>query len=213
MKRWVLMSCRVAVALGLLWWVLSRPGNLSAVRDLLAAKWLLPLMMVQAMVGGAIESMRLGVLYRSQNLHVPLGYGFQLVSVAAFFSLCIPGGTGGDVMKLYYLSSKNPGKGVEIATVLLVDRVVAVFVLLSLLVTLALAEGHLISRHPVILILVSIGAVAMAGILVSAALVCSRRIRASRLYSFIAKRALFGNYLIRIGDALLSFRNHKAVVV
>src|ERR1044071_1339863 len=116
-------AVRVAVAAALLYYVLSKNGNWMAARQLLSAVWLLPLLFAQTIVGAAVESRRLGGLFRSQGMDVPFWYGYPLCAIAAFFSLCIPGGTGGDVMKLYYLTSRYRGKGVEVATVLLIDRV------------------------------------------------------------------------------------------
>jgi len=205
--------CRVAVALTLLFYVFSRVENLSAVKQLLSTAWLLPVLALQTLIGAAIESMRLRVLYQSQNVRLPFTYGFRLVAVAAFFGLCIPGGTGGDVMKLYYLASKNRGRGVEVATVLLVDRVLAMFVLLGLLVSLAITEGRLIAAHRLILVLVVSGAVIMAGLAALAVASCSMRIRGTRLYAVIIERAPLSRYLIRVSDALLSFRYHPAAVL
>jgi uncharacterized protein (TIRG00374 family) len=205
--------CRLAVAAALLIFVLSRGGNMAAVEQLLAAAWLAPLLAGQTLTGAAIESMRLGVLFRSQGVRVPFAYGFRLVAVAAFFSLCIPGGTGGDVMKLYYLASKHRGRGVEVATVLLVDRALAMFVLLGVVVGLALVEGRLIREHPAILILVIGAAAMMAVLVVLAAASCSRRIRAARWHVFLMRRPRLGGYLSRTSDALLAFRHHRAAVL
>jgi uncharacterized membrane protein YbhN (UPF0104 family) len=196
---------RVAIAVALLYYVLSKNGNWTAAGQLLSAVWLLPLLFAQTIVGAAVESRRLGVLFRSQGMDVPFWYGYQLTAIAAFFSLCIPGGTGGDVMKLYYLTSRYRGKGVEAATVLLIDRVMAMFALLGLLVLLALAEGTLIRHQPVIRLLILGAAGLMAALPCFGIAVWSGWIR---LPQWLPMRA----HVVRVIDAATAFREHKAAL-
>ena len=131
---------RVGVAGGLLYYVLSKKAATGPRRGNCFRRSGCSLLAAQT-VRAAIESRRLGVLFRSQGMEVSFGFGYQLASIGAFFSPCIPGGTGGDVMKLYYLTARNRGKGLEVATVLSIDRIMAMFALLCLVVALALAEG------------------------------------------------------------------------
>ena len=207
---WIL--ARVTIAFALLYYVLSKGGNWSAARQLLSAIWLLPLLFAQTMVGAGVESRRLGVLFRSQGMEVPFWYGYQLAAIAAFFSLCIPGGTGGDVMKLYYLTSRNRGKGVEVATVLLIDRVMAMFALLGLLVMLALAEGNLVWHQPVIRLLILGAAALMVALPCFGMLIWSSRIRASRWYGLVLSKLPLSAQIERVIDAAYAFRDHKGAL-
>jgi glycosyltransferase 2 family protein len=196
---------RVAIAVALLYYVLSKNGNWTAARQLLSAAWLLPFLFAQTMIGAAVESRRLGVLFRSQGMDVPFWYGYQLTAIAAFFSLCIPGGTGGDVMKLYYLTARYRGKGVEAATVLLIDRVVAMFALLGLLVILALAEGTLVWHQPVIRVLILGAAGLMLALPCFGIAVWSGWIRAPKWLPMRAQ-------VERVIAAASAFRDHKGAL-
>ena len=141
MKSKLWMLARLALGGALLYYITSRGNNWTAAKQLLSAVWILPFMAIQVLSGLSIESKRMGLLLRAQGIDVPFGFGFRVASVASFFSVCIPGGTGGDVMKLYYLSVRNSRKRVEIATVLLLDRIVAMTALLILIVSMAVLEG------------------------------------------------------------------------
>jgi hypothetical protein len=211
-KQLVWILARVGIAAALLYYVLSKGGNWTAARQLLSASWLLPLLFAQTVVGAAVESRRLGVLFRSQGMDVPFWYGYQLTAIAAFFSLCIPGGTGGDVMKLYYLTSRYRGKGVEVATVLLIDRVMAMFALLGLVVLLAIAEGNLVRHQPLIQILIFGAAGLMAAVPCFWVLICSERFRKSRWYGAILSKLPLRNQIERISDAAYAFGDHKGAL-
>lgn len=211
-RRLLWVTARVGIALALLYYVLSKGGNRTAARQLLSAAWLLPLLVAQTIVGAAVESRRLGVLFRSQGMTVPFRYGYQLTAIAAFFSLCIPGGTGGDVMKLYYLTSRYRGKGLEVATVLLIDRVMAMFALLGLLVLLALAEGSLMWHQPVIRLLILGAAGLMAALPCCGALIWSSRVRSSRWYGAVLSKAPMRSHIERVIGAAYAFREHKTAL-
>jgi uncharacterized protein (TIRG00374 family) len=213
MKRVLWMTVRLAAAAALLYFVLSRAGNLVALKQLLSTFWLLPVLIFAAVGGAVLEVLRLRVLFQSQQLRIPFGYGYRMVAIAAFFSFCLPGGTSGDVMKLYYLASKNKGRGIEIATVLLADRVIAMFALLAIVVSVALFERSLIAQSRVILLLVLTGAAMMGALVIVTALSCSARVRTTRFYAAIVRRAPFSRYLVRISDALLAFRHHWVAVL
>jgi uncharacterized protein (TIRG00374 family) len=212
-SRVIWTSVRVAAAIALLYFALSRSGNLSALKQLLTNPWMLLVLALPALGGAAIEALRMRVLFRSQNLEVPVLYGYQVAAVASFFSCCLPGGTSGDVMKLYYLSSYTKGRRVEIATVLLTDRVLAMFVLLTVVVSLAFFEHSLIAQSKVILSLVTMATALMLGLAAFALISTSQRIRATRIYAAVLNRMPFSHYLTRVSDALLAFRDHGGAVL
>src|SRR5262249_12718269 len=147
-----------------------------------------------------------------QGMSLSFVEGYRVVAIGAFFNFCIPGGTGGDVMKLYYLAAGNRGRRVEIATVLFVDRAVALFCMLGLVVTLALIDGRLAWENPLIGGLVAVAALCAIGLLLGGAVACSTRLRASRWYVYLMDRAPLRRYLERAADALYVFRKNKAAL-
>jgi uncharacterized protein (TIRG00374 family) len=204
---------RIALGIGLLYYVVSTTGGWSAAKQFICIAWLLPGQAALTFFSAAIESKRMVLLFRPQGIRLSFGDGYRLVAIGTFFNFCIPGGTGGDVMKLYYLASENRSQVVEVATVLLVDRAVALFSLLFLVVTLALLNGQLVRDYPTIQWLVGAALVGMIGLLVLAVISCSARVRAGRLYAFVMARLPLHRHLEHASDALYAFREHKMALV
>ncbi|MGH7552430.1 MAG: lysylphosphatidylglycerol synthase domain-containing protein, partial [Longimicrobiales bacterium] len=118
-RKW-LAALRIGLGVGLLYYVLARTGASAAIRPLLGSSWLLAALFLLTLGGAAIEAARLVVLFRAAELKLSFGGAYRVVMIGTFFNFCIPGGTGGDVVKLYYLAAGNRRKGIEVATVLLV---------------------------------------------------------------------------------------------
>jgi glycosyltransferase 2 family protein len=212
-NRNFLTALRVFLGIGLLYYVLSTTGGWLAAHRFLSAPWLLPGLSVLTLLGAAIESKRLGLLLKSQGIGLPFAHGYRVVAIGAFFNFCIPGGTGGDVMKLYYLASENRRQVIELATVLLVDRAVALFSLLLLVVALAIFDAQLVQEYVLVQFLIAIAVAGLLGLLLFAALSCSPQFRVSRLYRFVVTKMPLHRYLQRISDALWRFRDHKAALL
>ncbi|MCG3160953.1 MAG: hypothetical protein JMDDDDMK_02029 [Acidobacteria bacterium] len=203
---------RAAFGAGLLYYVLKTSGGWGAVKPMISTAWLLPCLALLTIFGAAFESKRLGFLFRAQDMLLSFARGYRVVAIGALFNFCIPGGTGGDVMKLYYLAADKRGRRVEIATVLFVDRAVALFCMLCLVVTLALLDGKLVWEYPLIGSLVGAAGLIAAGLLVGGVVACSTTLRASRWYAYLMDRLPLRRYLVRAADALYVFRQNKTAL-
>src|SRR5215468_7615010 len=203
---------RMALGAGLLYYVLKVNGGWMAAKQLISTKWLLPWLSALTIFAAAFEAKRLRVLFGAQGMRLSFVEGYRAVAIAALFNYCIPGGTGGDVMKLYYLAASSRGRRVEIATLIFVDRAVALFCMLSLVVALAMLDGRLVWDYPLIGSLVATAGALALGLLACGATVCSTRLRASRLYGYLMGRAPLRHYLARAADALYVYRKNKAAV-
>jgi uncharacterized protein (TIRG00374 family) len=204
---------RAALGIGLLYYVVSTTGGWAAMTRLTSTAWLLPGLVALTIFGAAIESKRLGYLFKSQGIHLSFYQGYWVVSIGALFNFCIPGGTGGDAMKLYYLASGNRGRGIEVATVLLVDRAIALFSLLLLIVMLALFDGQLVRAYPLIWWLVAASITGMILLFAGGVVACSPRLRKSEWYIYLLDKLPFHTYLARISDALYALRGHKVIIL
>ncbi len=207
--RRFLSVLRVALGFGLLYYILAVTGGWAATKQLITTRWLLPGLTTLTFFGAVIESKRLGFLFNSQGMSLSFVQGYRVVAIAALFNFCIPGGTGGDVMKLYYLAADNRGRRVEVATLLFVDRAVALFCMLLLIIALAIIDGRLVWDYPLIGWLVAFAAFCAIGLLASGAVACSTRLRESRRYGYFLARAPLNRYLRRASDALYVFRKNK----
>lgn len=77
-------------------------------------------------------SVRASLLFRTARLSLTFVNSFQLNLVGFLFSTFLPGAAGGDIAKLVYATRENRGRRTEVATVLILDRVVGLFSLVLL---------------------------------------------------------------------------------
>jgi uncharacterized protein (TIRG00374 family) len=154
----------------------------------------------------------LAVLFGAHGLTLPIGAGFRVVAIGALFNMWIPGGTGGDVMKLYYLAVRFPGRKVEVATLILADRAAAFFALLLLLAGLLLAQPDLLARG-LIRTMAIIVTVALAVIVVAGLVLGSRRLNEHTATAALFARLPLGRYLARAARAAHELTNHRVVVL
>jgi len=204
---------RTAVALALLTY-LARSGAIdwSAVLRWTRTWWLMPTLIVLACFGAILEALRLGFVCRSQAIVVSLFEGLRLVLIAMFFGIVVPGGTGGDVLKIYYLVSAHRGRAVEVATVLVAERAIAMVVLLLLVCVLGALNYPLLAADATLATLVGIAALALVTVLAGAVAVSSERVRAGRPYRFVTQRLPLGHWVERGAEALRLLRGHPTAV-
>lgn len=208
-----LTTLRIALGFSIFYYVFMSTGGWGAAKQFVSTTWILPALCAFTFFGAAIESKRLGLLCESQGIRVPFAFGFRLVAIGTLFTFTIPGGTGGDFMKLYYLTSESRGRGVELATTLVLDRLLALFSMLSVVVGLALLEWNLVRDLQIVRWFVVVGIIGMIGLILIAVGSCSRRIRMGRLYTYLTTRMPLHSYLKRAFDAMYIFREHKTTLV
>lgn len=209
----LLVLLRVAVGVGLLYYVLATTGSWRFAERLLSSPRLAVIVILWAGVGAMIEAKRLALLLRSQGIELPFAPAVRLVSTATFFGFFIPGGTGGDVAKLYALAGKRPGQRVEVALVVLVDRAMGLLSLVSLITLLGVSNWRLLQQHALIRYLVGIAFLGGTGLISAAGLAWSDRLRAGSVYEVVRTRIPGGRYAARVWDALYAFRSHRAALV
>jgi glycosyltransferase 2 family protein len=209
----ILTVARAVLGIVLLVSVLRSGGAWESLKGLLGFAWLIGLLNAVPFVGASIEALRLGVLFGAQGLNVPFRAGFRVVAIGTLFNLWIPGGTGGDMMKLYYLSQRHRGRGVEVATILVVDRAVALFALLVLIVGLILAQRGIAGPTPTLERATAAVLACLVILLGLLAAIWSPRIRASRAYQTVILRWPLGRYFGRAADAMYAFKSRTSALV
>jgi hypothetical protein len=138
-KKRILTALQVVITLAILFYVFRDPAKRAEMWDALQRAnlgWLLAGLIVY----GSIEFMatiRWQWLLRVQGIFLSWPRVFALVFIGIFFNFFIPGGTGGDVVKVFYLLKETPGKRTAALLSVLVDRVIGV-------VSLALLAGVLV---------------------------------------------------------------------
>lgn len=77
-------------------------------------------------------SIRVSLLFRNARLSLSLWNSTQLNLIGFLFSTFLPGAAGGDIAKLLCATRENHGRRAEVATVLILDRLVGLFSLVLL---------------------------------------------------------------------------------
>lgn len=172
-RRHIIAALQFALGLGVLSYLLfSGAIDWNRIRPVLTVHWILPVTAGLCLVNYAFMALRLRVLMQAQGLHLSLTAAYRLTVTAAFFSWVIPGGTGGDLVKMYFLGRWYPGKLTEAITITLWDRAIglATFLMLALMAA-GLFPGW-VKNQPVILALLGTcaGALLIGGIILTIAL-------------------------------------------
>jgi uncharacterized protein (TIRG00374 family) len=207
--RRALTVLRIVLGVVLLLYILTVTDGWQRVAGLGEAPWLLFALPAMAILGTAVEGARLRLLCRAQRIHITFGRGFQLSAIGTTYSFVMPGGTSGDVMKLYYMARENRGRVVETGLALLVDRAVALFGLLLLILALAVLNFDMVVDQALIGWLVLIAASVAVALLLFMVLSLSARLRRIWLYLLALRKLPLKGLLRRISDALYAFRDHK----
>jgi uncharacterized protein (TIRG00374 family) len=209
MSRRLMAIARTMLGVGLIYYILFVRDNGFDSSEFLNTGWLFVVLPLLALIGGAVESLRLGLLCRSQSAHLGFWHGLRLVLISVFFNFFIPGGTGGDVAKMYYLAADNPGKGVELATVVFVDRVTGLLGLIITVMGLALMNAHIIAEYSVIKMLVQVLVTVLFVTFIIALIIYSGWFQKKRLYKSMRRRLPLQHFVDRIAAAVDAFWVHK----
>jgi uncharacterized protein (TIRG00374 family) len=209
----ILAIGRIVLGLALVGFILFGRDNGIDISLFLDAAWLFAILPLLALVGGSVEALRLGLLCRSQQTQLGFWHGLRLVLVSVFFNFFVPGGTGGDVAKMYYLAADNPGKGLELAVVVFVDRVTGLLGLIITVMILALVNVPLVSEYPLIRWLLGLLAAMLAVVAVFALLFHAEGFRKSRVFRYIREKLPMQLYVDRAAEAVNAFRVHKLTLL
>ncbi|MDE3136267.1 MAG: flippase-like domain-containing protein [Acidobacteriota bacterium] len=141
-RRILMAMARLGIGIGLLAYLIeSHVINLHALGRLLTFWPYAAAAGILLLCDLGLMALRLSLLFRPHNLKLSLGSAFRLTLVGQFFSAFLPGGAGGDVVKLYYATRENRGRRTEIVAIVLFDR--AIGMLSLLLLSLLIAEFFL----------------------------------------------------------------------
>ncbi len=209
----LLMVARVLLGAALFWLVASKTDGWSLAFPVLSSPAILRPVSAVSLVGAILEAFRRIALLRAQGVSITIREGFRLVTAAFSFNFCIPGGASGDLSKLFYLNAARTDKGWELATAILVDRLVGLLSMLLLITLLGAACWPLVHNSPLFLALFSIAAALVSGILIFATLCLSttpslRRLLGRALHSMPLRR-----HLERIAGSFFRFSDHRGALV
>jgi glycosyltransferase 2 family protein len=167
---WALVRLAIGVAL-LVYLAESRVIDFRALAKLITAWPITLAALALIFLDTTFMSLRLCLLFRPQELRLPLIHSLELTLVSSFFTTFLPGAAGGDLAKLFYAAKENKGRRAEIVTIVAFDRIVGLFSLLVLPLLFAPLFPELIRSEKVLQALLMIAA-ALAVCLLAAFLLC-----------------------------------------
>lgn len=152
-KNILIQSAKILFSAGIIYWLVqSGKLNFSALRNFLSPG-------VAALGLGLIltnlffASERWRILIRSQGMPAKALPVFKLSMIGAFFNFAMPGGVGGDVVKAFYFTRDNPGAKVVAVTSVLMDRILGLFAMIIMALSVMLWDIEHILKTPSLLTL------------------------------------------------------------
>jgi uncharacterized protein (TIRG00374 family) len=156
----------------------------------------------------AFNAWRFCILLTPLRLRLSLLDSFKLTLIGQFFSTFLPGGTSGDVMKIYHAAEGNEGRRTEVATLVLLDRAVGMFAMLLLPLLLAPLSMDVVRRSLLMREILFMAAAGVAAMLAGFLLTFSNRVRHSRALLWFFRKMPLGGYAERVFDTVHGMGRH-----
>src|SRR5207249_5105608 len=138
MKKILVTVFQLSVTIGVLYWVYHDPDRraqmLEAIRNA-QYRWVAMGVLAYAVVELA-AAFRWYVLLKVQKIRLTLPRLSGLFFIGMFYNQFLPGGTGGDIMKSYYLLKETPDKKAGALLAVVFDRFIGLVALVAITVTL-----------------------------------------------------------------------------
>lgn len=219
MKKYLLLTLRIAVAVAGLGYILYamnwhdviddqnivHPGVISTLK---AADW--KLLIVAFLMTGGIYPLfctRWWMLMRVRKIPCSYSKACRLAMVGCFFNYCMPGTTGGDLVKAYY-AAKGSDRKTDAVISVVVDRILG---LLGLFIV-AGVTGLFMLQNPTVRYITSViwGSAAIGAI--GASIYFSGRLRRFfKLDALIAKLP-GGSMIAKVDQAAVAYRDHAGAL-
>jgi glycosyltransferase 2 family protein len=167
---WLLVRLAIAGAL-LAYLAKSRTIDLRAITRPFTA-WPIALAAIALiLIDVAMMAQRLVWLFRPIGLHISWNKSFQVTMVSFFFTVFLPGATGGDLSRLYYVAKDYKARRPEIIIVSLFDRGIGMLSLLLMPLVFAPFFAHDVAATPALRDLLIISG-ALSAILIAGFFAC-----------------------------------------
>lgn len=159
-----------------------------------------------------LAALRLVWMLRIQNVHLPYWHSVKLTFAGNFFNFALPGTTGGDVLKAYWITHLTHHK-TEAVTTVFIDRVIGLLGLVMLATVMFVVSLQEIKWPTHLLGSVATGLAAIwGGGIVGSIILFSRRIREGIGLPKLAAKLPASEQILRVGRAMVAVRRHKVLV-
>ncbi|MGE5207980.1 MAG: lysylphosphatidylglycerol synthase transmembrane domain-containing protein [Alphaproteobacteria bacterium] len=165
MKKVLVSIFQLSVTIGVLYWVYHDPNRRAQMVEALRNaeyRWVLMGLLAYAVVEAA-AAFRWHVLLKVQNIRLSIPRLTGLFFIGLFYNQFLPGGTGGDIIKSYYLLKETPDKKAGALLAVVFDRFIGLVALVAITATLISMRYDFLSqkaetRHLLWLLLALLGA-------------------------------------------------------
>ncbi len=207
-------ALRILIGFALLWY-LSHSGVIDW-KSLwgLASAWQVTLVAIAVLlVDVVVTAWRLCVLLHPLGFHLTVAASTRLSLIGLFFNSCLPGATGGDLIKIYYAAEGNRGRRTEVGTIILLDRAAGMFALVLYPLLAAPFFRPLISSSTVLQALLW-GCVMVIGAMLAGwfAFVYTP-IKDTAFVRWFYEHLPMGKYLEKVVETTCAYRHHEGAVV
>ena len=212
--RMLLVALRLVIGFGLLVYLgVSGVINWSALLGL-AAFWQVSLLALGLLfVDVGLTSWRLCMLLQPIGLHLSMSASIRLTLIGLFFNICLPGATGGDIVKIYYATANNHGRRTEVLTILLLDRAIGMFALLILPLLAVPFFYPTLQSIPFLYGLLWAAAMTAMMMLAVMALCSMPLVRHGQVVSWIFRHLPLGNFVERMCDTVSIYRHNVRIIL
>lgn len=148
-------------------------------------------------------------LLRSVGIPITYREAFRLTFIGFFFNSAVPGLTGGDLVKAFYIARQTPSARILAFMSVLVDRVIGLFAL-GLLSGLILLPhlGDETFRPPAMIVFIFLGISALFG-----AVFLSGRLRRIVHFDTLIRKLPMSKTLVEIDQGIVIYRKHPKAVL
>jgi uncharacterized protein (TIRG00374 family) len=162
LKKLLITLVQAAVTLLLLWWIFHDPSKRAQMVQALGKAdplWLVPAFLCFGLVL-VCSAFRWQLLMRVQGINLPWIRVWQLVMIGMFYNLFLPGGTGGDLVKVFYAVREAPRSKSAVFLSVVVDRLAGMFALIIVSTAVFFCFFHELTSLPMVrAFTVAVGAV------------------------------------------------------
>ena len=186
----------------------TRIDGIVSIGRRLAGRWWWALAAVGAMMlQSPLGAVRWRMLLAVQGIHITLWESLRLTYIGWFFNNWLPGATGGDFVKAYYIAAQTHHKP-EAVTVVFLDRFLG---LIAVCLIGAVAVAASLNDPRVRLAQIVVGTF-MAGVIVGLFVFYSRRLRNLLRVDRLIARLPLARTVAKVDRALFAYRYHKRTV-
>ena len=138
----------MGLAVALIYWLVQHQGvDFSRLSILINFKDI-SILMILTLLNLIICSERWRAILKSQNFELSAVESMKYTLIGIFFNYAIPGGVGGDVVKGYYISKRNPQSRLKAIMTLAIDRVFGLFSMVMMALLAMALHPHRYSSSP-----------------------------------------------------------------